>query len=122
VKLNGWQRIGIVASVTWILGAGLHTLNSEIEGASKAIASDHIECVSNLAGMTEEARKKGFDECNKEASSAFSAAIVSARLEALMVALLPVPFGWGLGYLAPFLVSWVRRGLNNRVDGIRNQR
>jgi hypothetical protein len=27
MSLNGWQRLGVVASAVWFLGAGLFTLN-----------------------------------------------------------------------------------------------
>ena len=110
VKLNGWKRIGIIASVVWILGAGLYTYDSQIENDSRSIASTHIECDSNLAGKTGDAWEKGFDECDKRADDSLALTITNARLAAALVALVPVPPGWGFAYLVLFLVRWVKHG------------
>jgi hypothetical protein len=106
-KLNGWKRIGIIASVVWILGAGAYTYDSQIDSASKIIASTHVECDSNL---TSETRVTGFDECNKEASDSLGIAYKNAWIAAAILAFVPVPLGWGFTYLILFLVRWVRRG------------
>jgi hypothetical protein len=58
MKLNGWKRIGIIASVVWILGAGVYTYDSRIDEASKFIASTHVACDSYLVGKTGDAWTK----------------------------------------------------------------
>jgi hypothetical protein len=110
VKVNGWKRIGVIASVVWILGAGAHTYDSEIDSASKGIASIHVACDSNLAGKTGDARDVGFNECNKQASEMLAEANTNAWFSAALIAFVPVPLGWGFTYLVLFLVRWVRRG------------
>lgn len=109
-KINGWKRIGVFVSVVWILVAWVHTFNSDNDIASKAISSNQVACDGNLAGKTGDAWKKGFDECNKQADEALKQAMVGAREDAAIVALVPVPLGWGFAYLVLFLVRWVRRG------------
>jgi hypothetical protein len=115
VKVNGWQRIGIIASVVWILGAWVHTYDSEINSASELIVSTHVACDSNLAGITGDAWKKGFDECNKQDNESRTQAMAGARLDAEIVAFVPVPLGWGFAYLVLFLVRWVKRGFMRPV-------
>ena len=110
MKLNGWQRLGIIASVVWILVAWVHTYDSENDSASKAIASNQVTCDGNLAGKTGDAWQKGLDECNKRADESLTQAMAGARVDAAIVALVPVPLGWGLAYLVLFLVRWVKRG------------
>lgn len=109
MKLNTWEKIGIIASLAWILGAGLFTLKTQIRDASKTIASDRVACDSDLTGMTDEAKKKASEACNQHGEDALAAATVNARLVALMVALLPVPVAWGFGYFVPFLAVRTRR-------------
>lgn len=46
MKLNGWKRIGIIASVIWILGAGAYTYDSEIERVSLLISKAYLSCDS----------------------------------------------------------------------------
>ena len=110
VKLNGWKRIGIVASVAWILCAGIHTYDSETDRDSDFIVSSHVKCDGDLAGLTGGAWQKGFDECNRIADDSLALAISNDRFNAALVAFIPVPLGWGLVYSALFLVRWVKRG------------
>ena len=53
MKLNGWKRIGVIASVVWIMGAGAHTYDSVVDRFSVIIVSTHVQCDSNLAGKPE---------------------------------------------------------------------
>ncbi len=110
VKVNGWERIGIVASVVWILSAGAHTYQSEMDSASKGIASIHVACDSNLAGKTGNAWDMGFSECNKQANEMLAEANTNAWFSAALFAFVPVPLGWGFAYLVLFLLRWVKRG------------
>ncbi len=46
MRLNGWKRIGIIASVVWILGAGAYTYDSEIERGSLLRSEAYLSCDS----------------------------------------------------------------------------
>jgi hypothetical protein len=109
-RLSGWKRIGIIASVVWILGAGVQTYRSQIDILSNSIASIHVACDSDLAGKTGDAWTTGFNECNKRANDSLAEANTNAWFGAAIVAFIPVPLGWGFAYLILFLVRWVRRG------------
>jgi hypothetical protein len=109
-KLNGWKRVGIIASFVWVLGAGVHTYSSDIDEASKFIVSTHIACDRNLINVPESDWDKAFDRCNKDADDSLALAITDARLEAALVAFVPVPLGWAFAYLVLFLARWVKRG------------
>ncbi len=110
VKVNGWKRIGIIASVVWILGVWVYTYDSEVNNASKTIASIHVACDSNLAGKTGDAWTTGFNDCDKQANDSLAEADANARLKAALFAFIPVPPGWGFTYLILFLIRWVKRG------------
>ena len=109
-KLNGWKRIGIIASVVWILGAGLWTYDSDLREASKYIVLAHVQCDADLAGKTGDAYTAGFNECNERDDGSLALAFTNARLQGAVVGLVPVPLGWALVYLVLFLVNWVKRG------------
>jgi len=111
-KLNGWNRIGIIASAVWIAGAGIYTYDSETERASRAIAAEHVVCDSHLPdwGADEKPYEAAFRACDKHAEDSLSLAIRNARLSAALFAFVPVPLGWGFTYLVLFLVRWVKRG------------
>ncbi|MGA2696986.1 MAG: hypothetical protein ABSE92_13060 [Terriglobales bacterium] len=120
-KLNGWQRIGIIASVVWILGTGARTYDSEIERASSLI---YLSCDSAAKAPLPSKPPNSppepgavpvppgavvADDC-EQAKESLGLAIKNAKLDAALVALVPVPLGWGIIYLVLFLVRWVKRG------------
>jgi len=137
-KLNGWKRIGIIASVIWTLGAGAYTYDSETEGASLRISEAYLSCgsaakapltVTPPPGYTLESPSKAPDffpdpgtvpmppgavpadaDCHKQAEDSLALAVKNARLDASLVALVPVLLGWLFTYLVLFLVRWVKRG------------
>jgi formylglycine-generating enzyme required for sulfatase activity len=109
VKGVRWKRVGIIASVVWILGAGVHTYNSEFDRAEEFITSAHVRCDADLLGRTGDAVDTGFKECNKIADDSLALAITNARFDAAVVAFVPIPLGWGFIYLVLFLVRWISR-------------
>lgn len=114
-KLNGWQRIGVIASVAWILVAGMYTETSESNRSSESIGQQHVLCESGLQGLTGDDWQKGFDQCNKLADEAVAEAYTDDWIVAALVAFVPVPLGWGFAYLVRFLVRWVKRGFMRPV-------
>jgi hypothetical protein len=109
--MNGWKRIGIIVSVVWILGAGIYADDSEIDRASRFIASTHVQCDNDLTVYKDlNAGDAAFQRCNKTADDALALAINNARLDAAFVALVPVILGWPFIYLLLFVVRWVKRG------------
>ena len=110
VKLKGWQRIGIIASGVWILGAGVYTYDSQMDRSMAWITSRHVACDDGLRSLPRDAWEAGFSKCNKIADDSLALAVSNARLDAALVALVPVSLAWGFTYLVLFLVHWVKRG------------
>jgi hypothetical protein len=61
-KLNGWKRIGIVASVVWILGAGLYTLKATSDADLRDAASIYSDC----AAVRDERWQRQSEYCAKQ--------------------------------------------------------
>ena len=103
MRLNGWQRLGIVASVVWILGAGFYTANAVSDREAQTAADSTVAC--------EDAHRDVLNpECNERGIDYLNATKNDARIEAALVAFVPVLLGWGFAYLALFVARWVRRG------------
>jgi hypothetical protein len=102
MKLNRWKRIGIIASVVWLLGAGGYTYYSEAKDIAHLASSATQTCLTML---TDQAGRAA--ECQKRGDS-FREALPEVRYFALGVATIPVPLGWGLVYLAIFVGRWAR--------------
>ena len=103
MKLNGWKRIGIVASVVWVLGAGIRTLTD--------VQNTDIATASALTLSCEEANNGRWSvECDKRSTDYLAEVSRDEWIETATVAFVPVPVGWGFAYLVFFLVRWVRCG------------
>jgi hypothetical protein len=104
MKLSAWKRIGIIASVVWMLGAGLKTYGS-MNAACVGVASiEERSC-------EESSPHSNWDKCFKQFQD--RVATCNAWPEAVVVAIVPVPFAWGFVYLILFLVRWVKRGFSS---------
>jgi hypothetical protein len=49
MRLNGWQRIGIISSVVWIFGAAYHQRTSDLDRAISAADLGVLSCTQTLA-------------------------------------------------------------------------
>jgi hypothetical protein len=105
VKINGWQRIGIIASVAWVLGAGFHTLDSEQNNATERVVTVIQSCES-----VHDASRNCDAEGDKFIPTWSNGDLQQEWAWAAIVAFVPLPLAWGAVYLVLFLIRWVRRG------------
>lgn len=140
MKINGWQRIGVVASIIWIIGAGVYTLiwlsDKDAETASffyrqcisirDEVSQDHrVECQrkSEQVAMIDmprvytecmvpydKEREQADARCEKQNADYLANTTTGERMAAACAAIIPVPLAWGGVYLALFVFRWVRRG------------
>lgn len=108
-KLNGWKRLGIVASFAWIIGAGLYAFNSASNRDLQYAQSLNLPC-EHLLGLTPEQYEQAQSECGKNASDWIKKSYPYEWEEAAIVAFVPIPFGWAFTYFLLFLARWVKRG------------
>lgn len=99
-RLNGWQRIGIIASVLWAIG-GFFAMQVEVSDRAARFAE----------GMTAGCYQvKSAAQCSADWSEHFQAVQRPGQLDVVLFALVPIPLGWGIAYLCLWLARWVRRG------------
>jgi hypothetical protein len=126
MKLNGWQRIGVVVSLLWAIGAGIYERKSTIEHAnhifylsgdwcrSEAKAAKDFEELVNrdiLAAMA--AEDKAYKECGQRALKTLDkmrAVDGNAVLSILAGSFLPIIFGWLFAVFSIKIFRWVRVG------------
>ena len=109
MKLNGWQRIGIVASVAWAIGAYVHTFDTEYSAALGIYNMIYDDCVKDSSGQV-----GGSDHCKQTLTASLDESYVGSREAAALFAVVPIPLGWGFVYLVLFLVRWIKRGFSSR--------
>ena len=100
MRLISWQRLGIIASVVWVV-VGPSYFHLSREDNDRRIAGDRYQLCIKQAW----ARKGGVEGCNKELRQALAIAHWSSWA---LLAFIPVGLAWVLGWALLFLVKRVR--------------
>ena len=102
MKLNGWQRIGVVASSLWAIGAAIYERNGQVNSATQMFEFDYGHCLPELV-------KACTDKADASFSNHLALDFVSVS-NIVFVAIGPVLAGWVLAYLIVKIVRWVTAG------------
>jgi hypothetical protein len=111
MKLSGWKRIGIAASVVWVLGAPFYMINSGENVRAKHASEITLDCEAYISsGITTSA------ECDKRGNDYLTAPLERVDKQWIAtVAFVPVLVAWGFVYLVLSLFRWIRRGFAQQV-------
>jgi hypothetical protein len=116
-RLGGWKRTGIIASVVWILGAGISSYVG-VEKLEREEFNAKWDDAWNTYLMFQRyhALPKGFtptamcEDCRLlEEQFHTNYTRVALRASAAFTFTI-LALGWALAYLVLFLVNWVKRG------------
>jgi hypothetical protein len=119
-RLNGWQRIGIILSVVWMIGAYLHVYDDRVENFTAMNVAHETACMDQ-----HRANGETFDQyfpiCDAIGKTnggldRAMAAFHDARMEALVIAIGGALLGWVVAYLVVFLFRWTKHGF----DGVKS--
>jgi hypothetical protein len=115
IRINGWQRLGIILSVGWIIWSYNHTYDHLDYETTKIAVDEEMSCEHEHARAGE-----NFDDFFKTCDALSPAKMPERmkeshdnRVRAATEALIPVPLAWAGAYLVIFLFRWVRRGWDN---------
>lgn len=101
MRLNGWQKIGIVLSILWAIGAGIHTSNDAVEQAHKFVNFAYKVCKDGKM-VADDA---DLSSCEKEKALKAETLMKGSYKNVAFASLVPIPFGW----LAGFILLYVAR-------------
>ncbi len=104
-RLNGWQRLGIVASVAWAIGAWFYTTQSFVMQAASVSRETIESCVNRQMDQGQ-----SVSDCPNEGLEARSLELLHKNETAAFNALVPIAIAWLLVYIVVWIVRWVRRG------------
>lgn len=99
--LNGWQRLGVVASIAWALGGGYWGNDMGIHGGDYVVSA-YSTCLETSGGNDV--------PCTRAFNRDFPEAVKYHWAEAAVTGLVPIPFGWLLAYGSIGLWRWIARG------------
>jgi hypothetical protein len=109
-KLNGWQRIGVVLSVLWMVGASLYVQTDRTDRAYKFANSMMSLCLDMVSPSPK--------DCTSDYSHNVKIALNPFWPDAVILAIVPIPITWLLVYIIIGIVRWVRAGfVNNKMKG-----
>jgi hypothetical protein len=101
--LSLWVYIGIILSLMWALGAGIHTHNADIKTAENFAKMVYITCTNKK--LIDHNNDLSVCEQKRSESIVSWLKILDSTTNALSAALIPIPFGWLAGFI---LLSTIR--------------
>jgi hypothetical protein len=115
-RLNGWQRVGIVLSVVWLIGAAIYETYA-MEDRYNAAFSAAYRPVYDRCRDTQDrelkalGRPNGID-CAEEAGRVASAVPQQSAWSAAIAVFVPIPIAWLIAFALVALMRWIRRGFS----------
>jgi hypothetical protein len=109
---RAWQRVGILLSIVWALGAGLYNYKAHLTRAEDMSSRDYRNCVNAKEAASEFPELKNFDlgECTAEAAQTYEYWSQWKWSGAVLFALAPIPIAWLIVYGLRIVMRWIRRG------------
>src|SRR6266446_7650316 len=112
MRLNGWQRIGLVLSIAWVLAGGFWGNKIALDEAGARISSqlDHCVAQNKLRYGEYGPYDQVWTPCWNEFRANFMRNAEGHWVGAALFALVPLPIAWLLAYALLYLVRWIRAG------------
>jgi hypothetical protein len=108
-KVNGWKRIGIIASVLWMF-VSVAYIGHQWDEKNDFFIQQYVDSEAGCPrdGAKHDICQQGID---RDIDSLVSPEAMAALHEDMMFwAFVPIPFAWLGVYFMLFLVRWVKRG------------
>lgn len=105
MRLNGWQRIGLVLSVLWVLGAAIHVRNEQVNAADKLFQSQYRMCLEQADPVK---------NCGDTVSLQTAMDATAYWSDAAFYAFGPVIAGWLIVLIAIRTLRWVSDGFSKK--------
>jgi hypothetical protein len=102
MRLSGWQRIGIVASVIWVIGGGFWG-NTVGLSQGEYVRLAYEQCLHARIDT-------GWEPCHAKFEKDWPEAIKDHWYYAAAFAFIPIPLAWLVVWGMVSLVRWIRAG------------
>ena len=105
MRINGWQRIGIVLSITWIIGAAYVSRQQEMKTAENILNFQFNDCWQS--------KEYDFKTCSDKRGETWLILMKPHWSNHAFYSLTPAVLGWLFVYMMLGIYRWVRRGFTN---------
>lgn len=102
MRLNGWQRIGIVASIAWALGAAIYVRNLQIDSGNRFATTMYTHCMDVTKA------DPGF--CLRKFGDDLKVGFTPNWEIVAFYAIAPVLAAWIAIYAIVGIVRWIKKG------------
>lgn len=106
MTLNRWQRIGVIISVIWAVGAGISQRTSDIDSANEFSRLSFSICAKSKDLQNDQ----DLGPCFKEMSKNFDIWIDGKWVNVIYASIIPIPIGWIAVLGLVKLFRWVKAG------------
>jgi|GraSoiStandDraft_47_1057283.scaffolds.fasta_scaffold277881_2 hypothetical protein len=112
MRLNGWQRIGLVTSIVWFIAGGLWGNKIALDEAGARTSLQLDACVAENKRRHGEygPHEQVWTPCWDQFGANFMRNAEGHWMFAALFALVPLPIAWLLAYALVRLVRWIRAG------------
>ena len=105
MRLNGWQRIGLVLSVLWALGAAMHERNKQVYAAHELFQSQYRMCLEQADAVK---------NCHDNVSLQVAMDDTAYWPDVAFYAFSPVIAGWLVVLITLRTFRWVSVGFSKK--------
>jgi hypothetical protein len=112
VSLSGWQRIGVIISIIWVVGAPIYMDSAAQKAALEDFSFTYHVCREAQSSKDADAYpNRCFSEATRSSELLPRYTLAPKdRINVALVAFAPLPVGWLAMYALVLLGRWVRAG------------
>jgi hypothetical protein len=112
VRLNGWQRIGVVASFCWFIGGGLWINGFVIDDLTAPVTAEFRRCLESRSIQPDGNIPVNSDwgPCFEKFGSDYTSAVANHWYYAATFTLIPIPTVWLIIYGLVALARRIKAG------------
>jgi len=107
MRLNGWQRIGLVLSALWVLGAAIHVRTKQVDAADELFQFQYRLCLEQVNPVK---------NCSDTVSLQAAMDATAYWPDVAFYAFGPAIAGWLVVLMAIRTFRWVSDGFSKRHD------
>lgn len=104
MHLNGWQRIGMVVSVLWALGAAIYERNQQVNSAMELYQFQYRICLENHE-----------KNCGETVSMQAAMDATANWIDIVFYALGPIIAGWFIAFITIRTFRWISDGFSKNT-------
>lgn len=104
--VNGWQRVGIVISILWAIGATIYVRSVQVQNGKSLFQMEFSGCLRSSTG----------EACSNKVSLQHAMDITANWPDVAFYAFAPVIAGWIVAYIVLTTFRWIKVGFSKNHE------